>query len=59
MVLDDYTIRIDFPQNDKLTLSDLAVLIPAIFNSKLAWSHDTDKDPGRWIEDQRRWRWCL
>jgi peptide/nickel transport system substrate-binding protein len=45
VVLDDHTIRIDFLQKDKLTLPDLAVVVPAVFNSKLAQSHATDKDP--------------
>lgn len=45
VVLDDHTIRIDFLQKDKLTLPDLAVVVPAIFNAKLAQSHATDKDP--------------
>jgi peptide/nickel transport system substrate-binding protein len=45
VVLDDHSIRIDFQQKDKLTLPDLAVVVPAIFNSKLARSHATDKDP--------------
>ncbi len=45
VVVDDHTIRIDFLQKDKLTLPDLAVVVPAIFNSKLARSHATDKDP--------------
>jgi len=45
VVLDDYTIRIDFLRKDKLTLPDLAVVVPAVFNSKLAQSHASDKDP--------------
>jgi hypothetical protein len=45
VVLDDHTIRIDFLRKDKLTLPDLAVLVPAIFNWKLAQSNATDKDP--------------
>ncbi|MGA7864387.1 MAG: ABC transporter substrate-binding protein [Stellaceae bacterium] len=45
IVLDDHTIRIDFLHKDKLTLPDLAVVVPAIFNSKLARSHATEKDP--------------
>jgi peptide/nickel transport system substrate-binding protein len=45
VVLDDHTVRIDFLHKDKLTLPDLAVVVPAIFNSKLARGHATDKDP--------------
>ena len=36
VVLDDNTIRIDFLRKDKLTVPDLAVVVPAAFNSKLA-----------------------
>ena len=38
VLLDDHTIRIDFLRKDKLTLPDLAVVVPAVFNSKLARS---------------------
>ena len=52
VVLDDHTFRIDFLQKDKFTLPDLAVVVPAVFNSKLARSHATDKDPWamEWIK---------
>ncbi|MGE0659550.1 MAG: ABC transporter substrate-binding protein [Reyranellaceae bacterium] len=45
VVVDDHTIRIDFLRKDKLTLPDLAVVVPAVFNSKLARKHATEKDP--------------
>jgi peptide/nickel transport system substrate-binding protein len=45
VVLDDHTIRIDLLRKDKPTLPDLAVVVPAVFNSKLARSHASDKDP--------------
>ncbi len=45
VVVDDLTIRIDFLRKDKLTLPDLAVVVPAVFNSKLAKQHATEKDP--------------
>jgi peptide/nickel transport system substrate-binding protein len=45
VVLDDRTIRIDFLRKDKLTLPDLAVVVPAVFNSKLAQGDASDKDP--------------
>ncbi len=45
VVVDPYTIRVDFLQKDKLTLPDLAVVVPAVFNSKLARAHASDKDP--------------
>ena len=49
VVVDDKTIRIDFLRKDKLTLPDLAVVVPAVFNSKLAKKHSTEKDP--WAMD--------
>lgn len=45
VVVDDYTFRVDLPKQDKLSLPDMAVVVPAIFNSKLARQHATDKDP--------------
>src|ERR1700736_320361 len=45
VVLDDHAVRIDFLRKDKFTLPDLAVVVPAVFNSKLARSHASDKDP--------------
>ena len=49
VVVDDHTIRIDFLQKDKLTLPDLAVVVPAIFNSKLARSLPARRTLGHWI----------
>jgi len=43
--VDDYTFRVDLPQRDKLALPDMAVVVPAIYNSKLAKQHATEKDP--------------
>jgi peptide/nickel transport system substrate-binding protein len=45
VVVDPHTIRVDFLEKDKLTLPDLAVVVPAVFNSKLARAHANDKDP--------------
>lgn len=45
VVVDDYTFRVDLPKKDKLSLPDMAVVVPAIFNSKLAKQHATEKDP--------------
>lgn len=45
VVVDPHTIRIDYLRKDKLTLPDLAVVVPAIFNSGLAKKHATEKDP--------------
>src|SRR5262249_62287974 len=35
VVVDDNTIRVDFLRKDRLTLPDLAVIVPAIYNSEL------------------------
>src|SRR5258705_10179745 len=52
VVVDDYTFRVDFLRKDKLTLPDLGVPTPAVFNSELAKKHATDKDP--WALDWLR-----
>jgi len=44
-VMDDYTFRVDLPKKDKLALPDMAVVVPAIYNSKLAKKNATEKDP--------------
>lgn len=43
--LDDYTFRVDFVTPDALTMPDIAVVIPAIYNSALVKKNATDKDP--------------
>lgn len=45
VVVDPYTLRIDFLRADKLTLPDLAVPVAAIYNSTLAKKHATADDP--------------
>src|SRR5262250_1342705 len=45
VVVDDYSFRVDFLRKDKLTLMDLAVPVPGIFNSELVKKHVTEKDP--------------
>ena len=45
VVVDDYTVRVDFPRPNKLILPNLAVPIAKIVNSELAKKHATDKDP--------------
>src|SRR6202035_4038027 len=45
VVVDDHTVRIDFLRKDRLTIPDLAVIVPCVLNSKLAQGHATDKDP--------------
>jgi peptide/nickel transport system substrate-binding protein len=43
--VDDYTFRVDFVRPDALTLPDIAVVVPAIFNSALVKKNATEKDP--------------
>ena len=45
VVLDDNTVRIDFLRKDRLTIPDLAVVVPAIFNSDLVRKNATPQDP--------------
>lgn len=49
VIVDDKTIRVDTPKADRFTLPNLALLFPAIFNSKLCKQHATDADP--WAEE--------
>jgi peptide/nickel transport system substrate-binding protein len=45
VVVDNNTIRVDFLRKDRLTIPDLAVVVPCIINSELVKKHATDKDP--------------
>jgi peptide/nickel transport system substrate-binding protein len=45
VAVDDNTVRIDFLRKDRLTIPDLAVIVPAIYNSELVKKHATEKDP--------------
>jgi peptide/nickel transport system substrate-binding protein len=45
VIVDDHTLRIDFMKKDRLTIPDLAVIVPCIINSELVKTHATDKDP--------------
>ena len=49
VVVDDMTIRVDVPRADRFTLPNLALLFPAIFNSKVCKQHATDADP--WAQE--------
>jgi peptide/nickel transport system substrate-binding protein len=44
-VVDTHTFKVKFLRKDKLTLPDIAVPVPAIFNSTLAKKHATEADP--------------
>src|SRR5690349_16325403 len=45
VVVDDHTVRVDFLRKDRLTIPDLAVIVPCVMNSELVKKHATDKDP--------------
>lgn len=45
VVVDDYTVRIDFLKKDRLTIPDLAVIVPSVFNSELLKKNASEKDP--------------
>ncbi len=45
VVVDDNTFRVDFLRKDRLTIPDLAVVVPAIYNSELVKKNATEKDP--------------
>ncbi|HTP91841.1 MAG TPA: ABC transporter substrate-binding protein [Xanthobacteraceae bacterium] len=45
VVVDDHTFRIDFLKKDRLTVPDLAVIVPCIINSELVKKHATAQDP--------------
>src|SRR6202140_1472888 len=45
VVVDDHTFRVDFMKKDRLTIPDLAVMLPCILNSELVKSKTTEQDP--------------
>src|ERR1700742_3850946 len=45
VVVDDQTFRVDFARKDRLTVPDLAVIVPAVYNSELVKKHASEKDP--------------
>ena len=45
VVVDDNTLRVDFAKKDRLTIPDLAVIVPCIVNSELVKKSATEKDP--------------
>jgi len=45
VAVDDSTFRVDFIKKDRLTLPDLAVIVPGVYNSELVKKHATEKDP--------------
>jgi len=45
VAVDDTTFRIDFVKKDRLTIPDIAVVVPGIYNSELLKKQATEKDP--------------
>ena len=45
VVVDDHTFRVDFIKKDRLTIPDLAVIVPCIINSELVKKNATAQDP--------------
>ena len=45
VVVDDNTVRVDFAKKDRLTIPDLAVIVPCVVNSELVKKNATEKDP--------------
>jgi peptide/nickel transport system substrate-binding protein len=45
VAVDDQTFRVDFVAKDRLTIPDLAVIVPGVYNSALVKKHATEKDP--------------
>src|SRR3979411_2537946 len=45
VVVDDNTVRVHFARKDRLTIPDLAVIVPAIVNSELVKKNASEKDP--------------
>src|SRR6266705_391690 len=45
VVVDEHTVRIDFLKRDRLTIPDLAVIVPCVVNSELVRKHATEQDP--------------
>jgi peptide/nickel transport system substrate-binding protein len=45
VVIDNNTIRVDFLRKDRLTIPDLAVIVPCVLNSGLVQKHATAQDP--------------
>ena len=45
VVVDDNTFRVDFARKDRLTIPDLAVIVPCVMNSGLVQKNATEKNP--------------
>ncbi len=45
VIVDDHTVRVDFLKKDRLTIPDLAVIVPCVVNSELVKKNATAQDP--------------
>jgi peptide/nickel transport system substrate-binding protein len=45
VIVDDNTVRVDFAKKDRLTIPDLAVIVPCVVNSELVKRNASEKDP--------------
>jgi peptide/nickel transport system substrate-binding protein len=45
VVVDDHTVRVDFQRRDRLTIPDLAVIVPGVINSEMVKKHASASDP--------------
>jgi peptide/nickel transport system substrate-binding protein len=45
VAVDDHTFRVDYLKKDRLTVPDLAVIVPCVINSELVKKHATEQDP--------------
>ena len=45
VIVDDNTVRVDFARKDRLTIPDLAVIVPCVVNSELVKKNASEKDP--------------
>src|ERR1700749_3736932 len=45
VIVDDNTVRVDFATKDRLTIPDLAVIVPCVVNSELVKKNASEKDP--------------
>jgi peptide/nickel transport system substrate-binding protein len=45
VAVDDHTFRVDLIKKDRLTVPDLGVIVPGIYNAALLKKHATPKDP--------------
>ena len=45
VIVDDHTFRVDLIRKDRMTIPDLAVIVPGVYHSELVKKNATEKDP--------------